>query len=169
MELDSIWRCRFCSNPTDAEFVRELVTRLEEELYCLFRKDGEVKSIEAFIRRNSKDLYIKHYINLIAQRHIVQLLGQAQSMTREEAKKCVRHCKSFQSIMSRLDPGLSEWNGFIIKTMNKAQLTLLKMDLDEKKLGKNSYAEESEQVWATMEEVERCEILCTPVSFSGQT
>jgi hypothetical protein len=34
--------------------------------------------------------------------------------------------------------------------------------MQEKKLDKNTFAEKSEDVWSAMQEVERCELLCTP-------
>jgi hypothetical protein len=35
-------------------------------------------------------------------------------------------------------------------------------------MNKNAYAEESETVWKAMREVEKCEVLCTPVKYSGK-
>merc|ERR1712080_275821 len=109
------------------------------------------------------NLYRNHYINLIAQKQILRILDSAQTVSRQEARKCVRLCKSLQGILSRIDPGLSQYLGVLTRTMTKAQLQLLKMDLQDKKVSKNSYVEESEQVWERMKEVEQCEILCTPV------
>ena len=60
-----------------------------------------------------------------------------------------------------------------------AQLELLKIDLQvslilvlmilklkfshqEKKINKNAYAEESENIWKAMKDVEKCEELCKP-------
>merc|ERR1712243_106890 len=163
LDKDSLWRCRFCSNPFEAEFIRELVTRLEDELDTVCSSpDCSVSDIEAFIKKNAVNLYSKHYINLIAQKHIVRILDSKPTVTRQEARKCVRLCKSLQGIISRIDPGLSHYLGVLIRTMTKAQLQLLKMDLQDKKVSKNSYLEESEQVWERMKEVEQCEILCTP-------
>ena len=51
-----------------------------------------------------------------------------------------------------------------IWSTRQAHLQLLKMDLDEKKIGKNTFTEESEVVWGTMKEVTECDILCTPVN-----
>ena len=70
--------------------------------------------------------------------------------------------------MSRIDPGLSEWGGFISQLRNKAQLEILKMDFQEKKVNKNSFIEECEVVWDKMKEVGECEILCTPVKYCGE-
>ena len=70
--------------------------------------------------------------------------------------------------MSRIDPGLSEWGGFISHLRNKAQLEILKMDFQEKKVNKNSFIEECEVVWDKMKEVGECEILCTPVKYCGE-
>ena len=36
----------------------------------------------------------------------------------------------FQSVMARLDPGLSKWKGFVLRCRNVAQLSLIKMDLE---------------------------------------
>jgi len=167
LDKDSLWRCRFCSNPFEAEFIHELVTRLEDELDTVCSSpDCSVSDIEAFIKKNAVNLYSKHYINLIAQKHIVRILDSKPTVTRQEARKCVRLCKSLQGIISRIDPGLSHYLGVLIRTMTKAQLQLLKMDLQDKKVSKNSYLEESEQVWERMKEVEQCEILCTPVNYS---
>jgi hypothetical protein len=35
-------------------------------------------------------------------------------------------------------------------------------------MNKNAYAEESETVLKAMREVEKCEVLCTPVKYSGK-
>ena len=93
--------------------------------------------------------------------------------------------------MSRIDPGLSEWGGFISHLRNKvlhifglnlysvvnvknqavflqAQLEILKMDFQEKKVNKNSFIEECEVVWDKMKEVGECEVLCTPVKYCGE-
>ena len=37
-----------------------------------------------------------------------------------------------QSIMLRLDPGYSQWMGSVLKKMKKAQLEMLKIDLQVK-------------------------------------
>ena len=49
----------------------------------------------------------------------------------------------------------------------QAQLEILKMDFQEKKVNKNSFIEECEVVWDKMKEVGECEILCTPVKYCG--
>jgi len=163
---DSLWRCRFCSNPFEANFIGHLVSELEEELQTLIRSSKTtVKNLEDFIKNNAKDLHTKHYLNLMAQRQILQLLANDTTVTREKAKKIIRLCKSFQLIMSRVDPGLSEWGGFISHLRNKAQLETLKMDFQDKKVNKNSFIEECEVVWEKMKEVGECEVLCTPVKF----
>jgi len=166
---DSLWRCRFCSNPFEADFIGHLVSQLEDELHSLIKNSKTtVKSLEDFIRSNAQDLHTKHYLNLIAQRQILQLLANDSTVSREKAKKTIRLCKSFQLIMSRIDPGLSEWGGFISHLRNKAQLEILKMDFQEKKVNKNSFIEECEVVWDKMKEVGECEILCTPVKYCGE-
>lgn len=166
---DSLWRCRFCSNPFEAEFIRELVCNIEDELELVMRSNSStVNGLETFIKTHTKDLHVKHYLNLIAQRRMVQLLSQDPAVTRNKAKKTLRLCKTLQTTMSRLDPGLSEWSGFIARTMNKARLELLKLDFQEKKLGKNDFIEESELVWGEMKEVDKCEVLCTPVKYREQ-
>merc|ERR1719270_1176456 len=66
---DSLWRCRFCSNPFEANFIGHLVSELEEELQTLIRSSKTtVKNLEDFIKNNAKDLHTKHYLNLMAQR-----------------------------------------------------------------------------------------------------
>ena len=42
------------------------------------------------------------------------------------------------------------------------------MDYQEKKVGKNSFIEESELVWGKMKEVGESEVLCTPVKYCEQ-
>jgi len=166
---DSLWRCRFCSNPFEANFIGDLVSQFEDELHSLIENSKTtVKNLEDFIRNNAKDLHTKHYLNLMAQRQILQLLANDSTVSREKAKKTIRLCKSFQLIMSRIDPGLSEWGGFISHLRNKAQLEILKMDFQEKKVNKNSFIEECEVVWDKMKEVGECEILCTPVKYCGE-
>lgn len=166
---DSLWRCRFCSNPFEANFIGNLVSELEDELQSLISNSKTtVKNLEDFIRNNSKDLHTKHYLNLMGQRQILQLLANDTTVSREKAKKTIRLCKSFQLIMSRVDPGLSEWGGFISHLRNKAQLEILKMDFQEKKVNKNSFIEECEVVWDKMKEVGECEVLCTPVKYCGE-
>jgi len=169
IEKDSLWRCRFCRNPFEADFVKDLVGGMEEELDQLMcSKSTTVKDLEDFMRSHSQDLHTKHYLNLTAQRQILQHLSSDPAVTREKAKKVVKLSKSFQSTMARLDPGLSEWGGFISQVMNKAQLEILKLDFQEKKVGKNSFIEESELVWGKMKEVGECEVLCTPVKYCEQ-
>jgi len=169
IKTDSLWRCRFCRNPFEADFVKDLVGGMEEELDQLIcSKSTTVKDFENFMRSHSQDLHTKHYLNLTAQRQILQLLSSDPAVTREKAKKVVKLSKSFQSTMARLDPGLSEWGGFISQVMNKAQLEILKLDYQEKKVGKNSFIEESELVWGKMKEVGECEVLCTPVKYCEQ-
>jgi len=160
---DSLWRCRFCSNPFESEFIGGLVLKLENNLFDLFEGNPSVKSVESYIRENSKDLHSKHYLILIAQRHIINLLAKESKMTREAAKKIIRLGKAFKSTLAPLDRGYSEWLGFALKNINLAQLEILKLDLKEKKINKNAYAEESEAIWKSMKEVEKCEALCSPV------
>merc|ERR1719220_2537691 len=138
----------------------------DEELQSLISNSKTtVKNLEDFIRNNANDLHTKHFLNLIAQRQILQLLANDTTVSREKAKKTIRLCKSFQLIMSRGDPGLSERGGFISHLRNKAQLETLKMDFQEKKLNKNSFIEKCELVWEKMKVVGECEVLCTPVKF----
>ena len=63
----SLWRCRFCSNPYESEMIQELVDKLEDQLQEIAKHNPTVKSLEAFIRKNSKDLHLKHYLNLIGK------------------------------------------------------------------------------------------------------
>jgi len=167
-ETDSLWQCRFCSNPFELEVICEIVKKIEDELYDVLEMNPTVKALEAFVRKNAKDLHTKHYLNLIAQRNIINLLTRESNITREVAKKVIRLGKAFKSTLTPLDCGYSEWMGFALKKINMAQLELLKLDLNEKKINKNAYAEESETIWKSMREVEKCEVLCTPLKFSGK-
>jgi len=65
--------------------------------------------------------------------------------------------------MSRLDPGYSDWKGSLGKKLAKTQLELLKIDLQEKKIDRNVFVKESEEVWKSMDEVDCCDVLCMPV------
>ena len=69
---------------------------------------------------------------------------------------------TLQTTLLPLDPGYSGWLGATLEIMNKAQLQILKLDLQEKKINKNQFAEESEAVWQSMREVEQCNILINP-------
>ena len=62
---DSLWQCRFCSNPFELEVICEIVKKIEDELYDVLEMNPTVKALEAFVRKNSKDLHTKHYLNLI--------------------------------------------------------------------------------------------------------
>ena len=62
---DSLWRCRFCSNPFEPDVICELVKKIEDELYDVLDMNPTVKGLETFIKKNSKDLHSKHYLNLI--------------------------------------------------------------------------------------------------------
>ena len=80
-----------------------------------------------------------------AQRNIINLLTKESNITREVAKKVIRLGKAFkviaihffflssffhtQGTLSLLDTGYSEWMGFTLKRINKAQLEVLKLDL----------------------------------------
>ena len=59
----SLWKCRSCSNPYETEMIQKLLQNLEDQLHNI--SDISVKSFETFIKNNSKDLYMKHYLNLI--------------------------------------------------------------------------------------------------------
>ena len=78
--------------------------------------------------------------------------------------------------MTRVDPGLSRWRGFVLRCYNVAQLRLLKLELEvrsdlvtltshfsllfqENKIDRNEFAVKSEKVWSSMEEVEQCNML----------
>jgi len=165
----SVWSCRFCSNPFSPSMIEETVQRIEDELLALIEDSHSVKEVESFIRKNSHTLHQKHYLNLIAQRNIIQLLAREENICRENVTKSIKYCKAFKATMSRLDPGLSEWRGYIQKTLNKAQLELLKMNLQEKKMDHNSFSQESEKIWASMREVDQCQALCRPLSRTSST
>lgn len=157
----SLWSCRSCSIPYEAEMIQKLLQNMEEQLRNI--SDISVKAFETFMRKNTKDLYMKHYLNLIAQRNIIEILARKNNITREECKKSIRLCKSYMSTLSRLDPGYSEWKGSIIKKSAKAQLELLKIDLQEKKIDRNIFANKSEEIWKSMDEVDFCDILSMPL------
>jgi len=161
-EGESLWRCRFCCNPFEEEFITNFVQNIEDELYDLSKSSPTIKKMEAFIKSHSGDLHTKHYLNLIAQRNLIHLMSQEPKTSRDIQRKIVRHSKNFITIMTRVDPGYSEWMGTILKKMNEAELAILKLDLQEKKVDKRQFAEKSEIIWSSMHEVENCEILCTP-------
>ncbi|XP_023326810.1 uncharacterized protein LOC111700193 [Eurytemora carolleeae] len=137
---------------------------IEEKLYIISKKGPTIKKLETFMKENSGDLHTQHYLNLIAQRNLIHLLSQEPKTNREAQKKIIKFGKSFIKTMTRLDPGYSEWLGSMLRKKNEAELALLKMDLQEKKLDKNQFAEKSEVIWASMKEVENCQVLCTPAS-----
>ena len=62
---DSLWRCRFCSNPFETDVICAIVKTIEDELYDVLEVNPTVKGLETFIKKNSKDLHSKHYLNLI--------------------------------------------------------------------------------------------------------
>ena len=64
---DSLWRCRFCSNPFEPDVINEIVKKMEDELYDVLETNPTVKLFEHFIKENSKDLHTKHYLNLIGK------------------------------------------------------------------------------------------------------
>merc|ERR1711874_684017 len=47
---DSLWRCRFCSNPYESEMIQELVEKLEDQLHDITEHNPTVKAYETFIR-----------------------------------------------------------------------------------------------------------------------
>ena len=72
-----------------------------------------VKDLEGFIKKNSKDLHSKHFLNLIgreevltrlhtisifctAQRNIINILTRESNITRDMAKKVIKLGKSFK-------------------------------------------------------------------------
>ena len=62
--LESLWRCRFCSNPFEAEFVREFVEGLEGSLEDVIRSKAVTdKILEMWVRDNARHLHVKHYLN----------------------------------------------------------------------------------------------------------
>eukprot|EP00092_Neocalanus_flemingeri_P012330 GFUD01013291.1.p1 GENE.GFUD01013291.1~~GFUD01013291.1.p1 ORF type:complete len:467 (+),score=105.34 GFUD01013291.1:105-1505(+) len=159
----SLWRCRFCMNPFESAMIQKMVQNLEDQLHDISTHNHTVKSFETFIRKNSQYLHLKHYLNLIAQRHIIELLSRESKITREACKKIIRLSKSYMSIMSRLDPGYSQWMGSVLKKLNKAQLELLKSDLKENLIDRNEFVTKSEEVWKSMKDVDSCDVLCKPV------
>ena len=164
----SLWRCRFCSNPFESEMIQELVQNIEDQLHNISENNPTVKSFETFIRKNAKDLHLKHYLNLIGKnclqelnlwsffQHSGILLSFCRGKQRLQEKHALKvsdfakvtwyenpYCKRYnystkisspQSIMSRLDPGYSQWMGSVLKKMKKAQLEMLKIDLQVKYL-----------------------------------
>jgi len=163
-DIDSLWHCRFCSNPFESAVICEILNKIEDELYNILEMNPTVKDLEGFIRKNSKDLHSKHFLNLIAQRNIINLLTRESNITREMARKVIKLGKFFKGTLAPLDSGYSEWLGFALKKINMAQLELLKIDLKEKKINKNAFAEESENIWKAMKDVEKCEELCKPLN-----
>jgi len=159
---DCLWRCRFCMNPFESEFIANFVQNLEDELYAISKTSPTVKDLEGFIRKHIGDLHTKHYLNLIAQRNLIQILSQEPKTDKEVQKKILRLSKGVLSTISRIDPGYSEWMGRIMKKLYEAKLALLKIELQEKKIDKNTFLEHSEDIWNHMKEVEKCDVLCTP-------
>jgi len=47
--------------------IQELVENLEEQLQDISKHGPTIKAFETFIRKNSKDLHLKHYLNLIGK------------------------------------------------------------------------------------------------------
>jgi len=165
LDKDSLWRCRFCMNPFEADFIANFVQTLEDELYAISKSNPTIKELEGFVRTHIKDLHNKHYLNLIAQRNLIHVLTQEPKTNKEAQKKIFRLSKGVLSTITRIDPGYSEWMGRLMKSMYEAQLALLKIELQEKKIDKNTFLEKSEDIWNQMKEVEKCDILCTPCSI----
>lgn len=159
-KMGDLWKCRFCDNPFEPEYIATYVQSLEDELYAISKSDPTPQKLEAFLKGHFKDLHPKHFLNLIAQRNLIQVLGRESTTNRDTLSKLIKYCRAFKATMSRLDPGYSEWLGFTLKKLNMATLTLLKMDLQDKRVDKNSFAEKSEAVWASMKDVENCDKLC---------
>lgn len=159
--IDSTWSCRFCTNPYDFALVTIDIDQIEEELYSIIDSNSNdaAQLLLMFVSKHSGKLHSKHYLNLLAWRHVIILLSEAKTVTREAANKIIKLGKSIKSTMYPLDTGYSEWLGYLLKMINKAQLQLLKMNYQEKRINKNVFAEESEAVWKTMKEVEMCENL----------
>ena len=110
---DSLWQCRFCSNPFESTFICEVLNKIEDELYDILEMNPNVKDLEGFIKKNSKDLHSKHFLNLIgmgqdltrkhlnsffftAQRNIINILTRESNITRDMAKKVIKLGKSFK-------------------------------------------------------------------------
>ena len=50
----------------------EIVKAIEDELYDVLEMNPTVKGLETFIKKNSKDLHSKHYLNLIGIKYLIQ-------------------------------------------------------------------------------------------------
>lgn len=158
--LGAAWRCRFCNAPSAAEMIIKIINTAESKLQDISCSPS-VKLYEAFIRKNLKTFHLKHYLNLLAQRHIIELLSREPKLTKDICQKIIKNCKSYLSVMSRLDPGFSSWRGAVLKQQNYAQLQLLKLQLQDKTIDRNEFSIKSEEVWGSMKEVDSCDILCS--------
>ena len=47
--------------------IQELVQNIEDQLHNISENNPTVKSFETFIRKNAKDLHLKHYLILIGK------------------------------------------------------------------------------------------------------
>ena len=80
---------------------------------------------------------------LLAWRHVIILLSDTKTISREAANKIIKLGKSIkvinkgnveitasllQSSLYPLDSGYSEWLGYVLKMINTAQLQLLKLN-----------------------------------------
>lgn len=158
-DLDSDWSCRFCGNPVASSTVTGIIATLEEELGHIVDTDYTVAGLQSFVSKNSHQLHSKHYLNIMAQKHMMMILSDQKTLNRASAKKIIQLGKSIKSTLLPLDPGYSDWLGSILKMINMSHLQILKLNLQEKKINKNDYMEESESIWKAMKEVQNCEIL----------
>ena len=62
-----LWKCRFCDNPFEPEYIATYVQSLEDELYAISKSDPTPQKLEAFLKGHFKDLHPKHYLNLIGK------------------------------------------------------------------------------------------------------
>jgi len=156
----SAWRCRFCNAPYDQEMIMNIVEKAEIQLQEI-SLNPSVKQYESFIRKHLRNLHLKHYLNLTAQRNIIELCAKELQLTKEVCQKIIKNCKSYLSVMSRLDPGYSSWKGSILKHHNYAQLQLLKLQLEDNSIDRNVFSVKSEEIWCSMREVDSCDVLCS--------
>ena len=62
-----LWKCRFCDNPFEPEYIATYVQSLEDELYAISKSDPTPQKLEAFLKGHFKDLHPKHFLNLIGK------------------------------------------------------------------------------------------------------
>jgi len=132
---EPVWMCIECGEEVTSNYVDEIFTQLESEMYEIYEVD--VEKYEATLEKYKKHLHKNHFQMLLLERNLAAALKTAKTV--EQMERRVQLNQHFYDVFSVVDPGYSKWKGGILYEMCRGKLLLADIKYSKKEIDHNEF------------------------------